>query len=45
MKRPTAGFKKREVLEKACKIGKFNKTHNFYYFYQNKYYRLYSNNE
>ena len=22
MKRPTAGFKKREVLEKACKIGK-----------------------
>ena len=26
MKRPTAGFKKREVLEKACKIGKITKT-------------------
>ena len=27
MKRPTAGFKKREILEKACKIGKNNKNH------------------
>ena len=26
MKRPTAGFKKREVLEKACEIGKVQKT-------------------